>query len=126
MRDFQALAKTEHPVEHGVKGLTGQVQRPGDDGQVRLDRPAVVHDDVRQNDRIGQAVMRVEMRSHGVRDGVHAPESLLKRGCTHAGRGQHARAGLEVLAVFAGARQIHLDQPHTLERYAVGQRVEPR
>src|SRR5205807_8508287 len=33
VRDSQALAKAKHPVEHRGERLTGQVQRPPDDGR---------------------------------------------------------------------------------------------
>ena len=95
---------------------------------VRLvgDRAPVEGHDVGQNDGIGQAVMGVEPRSHGVRDGVHAAETLLKGRGAHRCGGQHLRARLDVLAVRAGARQVSMNEPHALERDAVGQRMESR
>ena len=61
-----------------------------------------------------------------VRDGVHAAEALLECGGAHAGRRQHARAGLDVAAVGAGARQVLADQAHALEGDAVGEGVKAR
>jgi hypothetical protein len=41
VRDIEPLAERQHPLEHGAEGLTRQIERPRDDGQMRLDRAAV-------------------------------------------------------------------------------------
>ena len=70
--------------------------------------------------------MGVEPRTDGMRDRVHAAETLLKGRGAHRCGGQHLRARLDVPAVRAGARQEAMDEPHALERDAVGERMEAR
>jgi hypothetical protein len=124
MRNLQTLAEFEHPVEHRSKGFAVQVEHARDHLELRLNGRTVVQDDVRQDHCIRQPVVSVEERAHRMRERVHAAQSLLERGGAHAGGRQHARARLDVAAVFAGARQVLLDEPHALERDAVGERMK--
>ena len=82
--------------------------------------------DVGKNDRVRQAVMGVEPRTHGVRDRMHAAKTLLEGRGTHRCGGQHLRACLDVLAVRIGPRQEPMDEPHALECDAIRERMEAR
>ncbi len=59
-----------------------------------------------------------------MRDRVHAAEALLERGRAHRGGREHLCPRLDVVPVRAGAWQVVLDEPHPLERDAVGEGME--
>ena len=91
-----------------------------------LDGGAVEHEHVGHEHAVGQPVMGVVERADRMRQRVDGAEPLLERGRAHRRRRHHVRARFEVVAVLHGRRQVFLDQPHALDRDAVGERVIER
>src|SRR5208283_5185579 len=78
MRYLKFAAQLEHPLEKAVEAARRQVENARDDLRLGGDGDPVVYDNVRQDDRVGEAVMGVEPRADGMRDRMHSAETLLK------------------------------------------------
>jgi len=99
MRYSEVTAHLEHPVEEAIEAGGRQVEHARDDIGLVDNRASIERHDIGKNDRIGQPMMGVEPRPHGVRDRMHATESLLEGRGTHGGGGEHVRASQPLLYV---------------------------
>ena len=63
------------------------------------------------------------MGADGMGQGVHAAQPLLEGGGAHGGGAQHVGPGLDIAAVFIGARQGLGGQAHAFQGDALGHRV---
>ena len=115
----------EHPFEKRLE-RGGQPEIGRQTLDPRLDRGAVEDEHIGHEHGVGHAVVGPVQRTDGMRERVDRAEALLERRRAHRGGGHQHRARLDVGAGLHRARQIVLDEPHALDRDAVGERMEAR
>lgn len=123
-RDAQSGIHVVYPVDEGGRGRGIGLLRAGnarvacESGQLGGDGVSVGAQDVRENDRVGQAVRRAILSAKAVRDGVNvANVGLRERDASLVRRREHVASGLLVAPVLVCLEQVVMDKCHGVERH---------
>ncbi len=123
VRDAEPFPQIHDPGKEALEAGVLEAEIAGGARKLVRDRRPIEGEHIGHEHGVGEAVMGVVDRTHGVTQRMDGAEAFLEGDGAHAGGGHHLAARDQIGAVGDRDRQVLLHQPHAFDGDAVGEGV---